>query len=120
MLRSLLRSIGAVLAGYLLFALTAVALFQFAGRDPHAPQPFWFMALATAWGMGFAAAGGLLAVRLSADRSVRHAAILAGVVALGAVVSLLTSPAADAIWSQRTALALMAPSAWFGAWLRRK
>lgn len=119
-MKNILRSIGAVLAGYLLFALPAVALFQLTGRDPHAPQPLWFVALATVYGMAFAAAGGLLAVRLSADRSLRHAGFLAGVVALGAVVSLLTSPTADATWSQRTALALMAPSAYIVAWLRRR
>ena len=115
----LLRSIGAVLAGYLLFALTAVALFQLTGRNPHAAQPLWVVVLVTVYGMVFAAAGGLLAVRLSTRRSLNHAMILAGVVALGATVSLLTSPAADATWSQWTALTLMAPSAYAGAWLRR-
>ena len=108
-----------MLAGYLLFALTAVALFQLTGRDPHAPQPFWFIVAVTFYGMVFASLGGLLAVRLSANRSLRHAMVLAGVVALGATVSLLTSPASDATWSQWTALALMAPSAYAGAWLRR-
>lgn len=115
----MLRSIGAVVAGYLVFAVSAVALFQLTGRNPHAPQPLWFIVAVTLYGMLFAALGGLLAVRLSASRSLRHAMALAGVVALGATVSLLTSPAADATWSQWTALALMAPSAYAGAWLRR-
>lgn len=41
-----------------------------------------------------------------------HALLVALLIATGATVSLLTSPAADASWSQWGALIFMAPCAW--------
>lgn len=87
-----IRSLVAVLGGYLIFALSAVALFKLAGRAPHAPQPIWFMAVSVACGMVFAALAG----------------------AVGATVSLILSPREGSTWSQWSALLLMAPSAWLG------
>ena len=37
-----LRSIAAVIVGYSIFVISAVALFRLSGFDPHAPQPLWF------------------------------------------------------------------------------
>jgi hypothetical protein len=110
----MLRSVSVVVGGYLIFALSAVALFQLSGRDPHAPQPLWFMVAAVAYGMGFAAVGGFFAARLAPTRGLLHAGIVAVVVALGASVSLVASPGAGATWSQWAALALMAPCAYVG------
>ena len=109
-----LRSLAAVLGGYLIFAFSAVALFQLSGRDPHAPQPLWFAVASVAYGMAFAALGGFVAARLAPARARLHAAGVALVLALGATVSLVASPGGGATWSQWAALALMAPSAYFG------
>jgi hypothetical protein len=109
-----LRSLAAVVGGYLIFALSAVALFQLVGRDPHAPQPLWFVIASAMYGIGFAGLGGFVAARVAPARALLHAAAVAIVLALGATVSLLTSPGADATWSQWAALALMAPSAYVG------
>ena len=83
-----LRSLATMIVGYLIFALSAFALFHFAGRAPHAPQPAWFMVVSAIYGMLFAA--------------------------LGATVSLVTSPGAGATWSQSSAILLTAPCAWLG------
>jgi nitroreductase len=112
--RRSIRSIGGVLAGYIVFALSAVVLFRAAGRDPHAAQPLWFMALATGYGMCFAALGGALAVRLAGYRPQLHAVLVAGLIALGAAGSLITSPGDHARWSQLAALVCMAPCALIG------
>jgi hypothetical protein len=114
----LARSLLAVVVGYLIFAFSAVALFRLSGRDPHAPRPAWFMLLATVSGMIFSGAGGYCAAMIAPSRGRGHAAIVAVLVALGAAVSLGTSPATDATWSQWGALLLMAPSAWVGGRLR--
>jgi hypothetical protein len=111
------RTLGAVIGGYLIFALSAVALFQLSGRDPHAPQPLWFVIASVVYGMGFAGLGGFAAARLAPARPLLHAGVVAGVLALGAAVSLVASPGAGATWSQWTALALMAPSAYLGGHL---
>lgn len=116
-LMRVLRSLAAVVGGYLIFAFSAVALFQGSGRNPHAPQPLWFMVASVTYGMAFAALGGFIAARVAPTRPALHACTVAFVLALGASVSLLTSPPADATWSQWTALALMAPSAGLGGYL---
>ena len=63
------------------------------------------------YGMAFASLGGVVAMRIAPLRPTLHAAILAGVIELGAVVSLIASPGAGTSWSQWSALVLMAPCA---------
>jgi hypothetical protein len=109
-----LRAVAAVVGGYLIFALSAVALFHLSGRDPHAPQPSWFVAVTVAYGMAFAALGGGFAARVAHTRALLHAGCVAAILALGAGISLVASPGAGATWSQWAALVLMAPSAYLG------
>ena len=116
-LTRMLRSIAAVLGGYLIFALSAVALFQLSGRDPHATQPLWFVVASVLYGMAFAAAGGFFAARVASARPLAHAVTVGVVLALGAAVSLVASPGDGATWSQWTALLLMAPSTCIGGYL---
>jgi RsiW-degrading membrane proteinase PrsW (M82 family) len=109
-----LRTLAAVVGGYVIFVFSAVALFQLSGRNPHAPQPLWFVIASAIYGMVFAALGGFVAARVAPGRPLLHAGCVAAVLALGASVSLVASPSADATWSQWTALLLMAPSAYLG------
>lgn len=109
----LLRSIAAVFLGYVVFAVSALALFQLSGRNPHAGQSTGFIVFTVVYGMVFAWLGARLAMKIAASHPARHATALALLIATGATVSMLTSPAADQSWSQWTALLLMAPSAWF-------
>lgn len=109
----MLRSVGAVAAGYFIFAASAVLLFQLSGREPHADAPATFMAAATIWGAVFALVSGWLAAHVSVRRPATHAALVAVLIAIGAIASILARPS-DAIWSQVSALAVMAPCAWLG------
>jgi MFS-type transporter involved in bile tolerance (Atg22 family) len=115
----MLRSLGAVVAGYLSFAVPAVALFAVTGRDSHAAQPLAFMVGSTLYGMLFAALGGYVAARLAGRHPLRHAIVLSLVIALGAAVSIVTRSTGDTVWSQLAALFLMAPSGTLGGLLRR-
>lgn len=115
-----LISLLAVIVGYLVFALSAVALFQATGRDPHAVQPIGFELSVIGYGAVFAGAGGWLTARLAPSRPALHGTLLALLIAVGATVSLLTSPATAATWSQWGALLVMAPSAWLGARMRAR
>ncbi len=54
------RSIAAVIAGYLLFAASAVILFQTAGVDPEATPAAAFFVFGTLYGALFGALGGFL------------------------------------------------------------
>ena len=109
----MIRSIGSVAAGYLIFAASAILLFQMSGRDPHAAAPLAFKVATMIWGVVFALIAGWLTARIAGRQPTTHAAVLAGVIALGAIVSMVTSPG-DAVWSQIGAAAIMAPSAWIG------
>ena len=106
-----LRAILGALFGYLIFALTGVALGVLTGRNLHAAQPLWFVALTAGYGVLFAGLGGLVASRIAPHRGWAVLG-MTGLLALGAAVSLMTSPAADARWSQWSAILLMAPSAY--------
>lgn len=117
----MLRSIGAVVAGYFVFAASAVMLFQLSGRDPHADAPWTFKLATVIWGAVFALVGGWLAAHVSVRRPSTHAAAVAGVIAAGALLSIAMDPA-GAGWSQAAAVVVMAPCAWLGGILaaRRK
>jgi hypothetical protein len=112
-----LRSLAALVVGYAVFVISAVALFQLSGRDPHGAQPAWFMAASTAYGILFAGLGGSLASRIAPTRPRLHAFATAGILAAGAIASLLSSPATDATWSMWGALLLMAPACCVGGML---
>ena len=110
----MLRVIGAVVAGYIIFAVLSVLLFVVAGRDAHAMAPRWFLVGATAYGMLSAMVAGYAATRIAARADLRAALVLTAIIALGAVVSMIGTPAAASHWSQWAALLLMAPAAIIG------
>ena len=73
---NLLRSIAAVVLGYIVFAVSAVLLFQVLHADPHAPQSVAFMTGTAVYGIAFAFLGGLLAARVAPRRPVQHAGLV--------------------------------------------
>ena len=114
-----LRSIGAVLAGYLVFAVSGALLFMLTGWDPHAAAPVGVIVLSTLYGITFALLAGYLATSLAGRAPLGHAIAVAGLIGLGAIVSMVMSAAGAALWSQLSALVLMAPSAAFGGLIRQ-
>jgi peptidoglycan/LPS O-acetylase OafA/YrhL len=116
----MVRSVLAVLAGYLIFALSAFAFFQISGQPPHQAAPTPFMLGSIVFGMVFALLGGYVAARVARRRPLAHGLAVGCVLALGAVVSLIGTYGKGAVWSQVAALALMAPCAVIGGWLRSR
>jgi len=115
----MVRSVGAVVAGYFVFAASAVLVFQLTGRDPHAAAPLSFKIASIIWGAVFALVAGFLAGHVSPRRPATHAAVVAAVIAAGALVSLIADRS-GAHWSQVAAIVLMAPCAWLGGRLAAK
>ena len=115
---SIVRSILAVIVGYLIFAVSAFAFFKISGQPPHEVAPLSIMLESTAVGMLFALCGGYIAGWLAGRRPVVHGMAVAAVLAVGAAVSLLSTLGKGAIWTQITALIFMAPCAAIGGWLR--
>jgi hypothetical protein len=114
----MLRSIGAVAAGYLVFAGSAALLFQLSGQEPHAPSTAAFKIVSTVWGCLFALIAGFLTAHIAGRKPSTHAGVVALLVAAGALVSLIAAPGDR--WSQLTALLLMAPLAWLGGAVARR
>ncbi|HZS49013.1 MAG TPA: hypothetical protein VFC63_28340 [Blastocatellia bacterium] len=114
----MLRTIVGVIIGYLIFSLSAVALFKIAGVDPHSKASTGFMVFTIAYGIVFAFLGGYVATAIAKSRSLVVAIIVTVLIATGALVSLLAQPGPGAIWTQVSALILMAPAATVGGWLK--
>ena len=114
------RSIVSVIVGYLTFALSAFGLFQISGQPPHQAAPVPFIVGSIVYGAVFALIGGYVAAWLARRRPLAHGLAVAVVSALGAAISLLSTLGKGAIWSQVAALAIMAPCAALGGWLRSK
>ena len=108
-----------VVVGYLIFALTAFALFQISGQPPHQSAPVSFMVGSTIYGCVFAFLGGYVAAFLAKRRPLAYGVVVALVLALSAALSLISTIGKGAIWLQVAALALMAPCAGLGGSMRR-
>jgi O-antigen/teichoic acid export membrane protein len=116
----ILRSIGAVIAGYLIFAVPAFTFFRISGQSPHQDAPPVIMLASILVGVVSALLGGYVAAWLAGRRPLAHGVAVALVLALGATESLVSTLGHGAIWSQLTALLLMAPSAALGGWVRAR
>lgn len=76
------------------------------------------MLVSTVVGATFAFIGAYVAASLAKCRPLAHGFAVAVVIALGATASLFSTVGKGAIWTQVSALVLMAPSAALGGWLR--
>ena len=106
---SIWRGIIGALLGYVIFATPAALMFNLMGWDPHGPASLPVVVASTAVGLIAAAIGGYVAVRIGRARW--PGVVVAVLIALGALISLVSSPGGGAIWSQLVALVLMAPAA---------
>jgi hypothetical protein len=106
-----MRSVIAVIAGYLVFGISAGLLFGTSGRDPKVWPGFGFAVFATLYGMAFAFAAGCIAARLARRNPAHHAAAEAAIIALVAAMSMLLQAQGASIWSEVAVLLFMAPAA---------
>lgn len=114
------RSVGSAILGYLIFVLSAFAFFQLSGQPPHTSAPPTLMVASIAVGALAATAGGYVAALLAGYRPLLHGALVATILATGALVSLISTFGHGAIWSQLAALVVVAPSALLGEYLRAR
>src|SRR5262249_1320733 len=115
---AMLRSVLAVILGYAIFAASGFALFQLSGQPPHGAMSAAFVVGFVVYGVAFAVLGGSVAGWLAGRRPAAHGAAVAIVLAVGAVVSLVsTLSRGGVIWTQVFAIALMAPAAAVGGGL---
>jgi len=115
-----MRAFLAVVAGYLIFAGSAVLFFRLSHVDPHSSAAIGFEALAIVYGLAFASLSGFVAGKLARRTDLVCGIALALVIALGATVSMIARPDAGALWTQTAALLLFAAASLAGDWIRRR
>lgn len=121
--RRALRSIGAVLAGFLVVAISHTgtdAVLHATGVFPPWGQPMSdpLFLFATAYRAVYSVAGSYITARLAPDRPLQHA-LVGGVIGLvlstvGAVVTWDRGPAFGPHWYPLAPIALALPCAWLG------
>lgn len=116
---TVVRGIAGVLSGYLIFAFSAVALFQLTKHDPHGPASVPFMVGSIVYGMVFACIGGYAAQAIGARNDMRVTYALAILLATIAAVSIIADYR-HFVWSAVGALVLMAPSVMAGGAIRHR
>ena len=116
----MVRSVIAVIAGYLIFALSALLLFRLTGRNPHAPAEIWFVIVTIVYGLFFATLAGFVAALLGKGFEMEHSLAVASLIAAVGAASLLSEVKSDAIWTQLAAILIIAPCAMLGGYLRQR
>jgi len=115
-----MKSLFAVLVGYLVFGVPTILLFTFAGIDPRQAPELGFRIWSTVYGVFFAFVGGYVAARMAGKREILHASAMACILAFLATVSLIAQPGHGSLWSQIAALGFMTPAAILGGVLRAR
>ena len=112
-----MRTIAGIILGYLVFALSAVALFRVTGHEPDTPASLSFEITATLYGIAFAYLGGYWGTAIAGRRDLWVAEIIAAIMAAGAIASLIKLGFS---WSPVAALVFMVPAELVGGYLRMR
>jgi CBS-domain-containing membrane protein len=115
-----MKSVLAVLVGYLIFGASSVLLFLVAGIDPKQSPELGFRIWSTLYGISFALLGGYTAARIAGHKELWHASAVAIILALLAAISLIAQPSGSSIWSQIAALGFMVPAVILGGIVRSR
>lgn len=114
----IVRNILAVIVGYLIFAVSAVLLFQLSGIDPHADSGFGTILLVVVFGAVFSFIGGLAAKAIAATSSLVVNVVLAVLMAGFAAFSMVKSPGSH--YTQIAAITVFAPISLLGGYVRKR
>jgi hypothetical protein len=114
----MIRSISAIVAGYVVFGASSALLFATSGHDPHLMPGAGFLVGSIVYGAGFSMLAGYLSARLAPTRPLAHAAALAALVGVIALASMVVEWHAGSIWSELVVIFFLAPSALLGGYLR--
>jgi hypothetical protein len=113
-----LRSVLAVLAGYLIYSVPTVLLYQAAGQASPMRPTSGFVVGSALQGILFAFLGGYVAAWIAPLRDRLHAGVVALIIAAAALLQAWANPDISASGTQLTALFFVAPCAWLGGVLR--
>lgn len=112
------RKFAAVGIGYLIFAISAVLLFQLSAHDPHSNPTLSFAVFVISYGMVFACAGGFVARWIAGGKSMTVNYALA--VLMGALAAFSLFATRGNHYTQIAAVFLFAPISILGGVIRHK
>ena len=111
-----MRSLGAVLGGFLVFSLSAVLLFNISGRPPERWPGAAFATFAIAYGGVFAAVAGYTTARLAPRAPLAHAMAFAGLLLAASTFSYFIQQAGASTWSLVSTVFVSVPAAILGGY----
>jgi hypothetical protein len=114
----MIRKIFSVIAGYAIFAITALALLKLSGQNPHASATTSFQLLTAIYGVFFSILSGFVLRVIAQTRNLGLNFILALIIAGFAALSMLTS--AGSHWTQWFAICFFAPASVLGGFFYQR
>ncbi len=115
-----MRSVVAVLAGYLIFVVCVMLLVHLSGHDPHGSFTATTMVAFTLCGMFFAALAGFVTTILAKRSEFEHSFAVATLIVASGATFLMSEIDKQGIGLQIAALLIIAPMAMVGADLRMR
>ena len=103
----MIRNILSVLAGYVIFVITSLALFKLSGQDPHDDPTTTFVILSIIYGAAFSFLSGLITQLISKTKNITLNYVLCFIIAGFATFSLFKTTGNH--WTQLLAIFIFAP-----------
>jgi len=103
----MIRNILSILAGYVIFVITSLALFKLSGQDPHADPTTIFVILTVIYGAAFAFVAGLITQLIAKTKNITPNYVLCFIIAGFATFSLFKTTGNH--WTQLLAIFIFAP-----------
>lgn len=116
--KEMLRKILSVIAGYMVFAISSVLLFNLTHHHPHQDAPLKFKLITIAYGVFFSIIAGLVVQLIAKQKTLVLNYILAALMFGLAGISMALS--AGSHWTQSFAMFIFAPISILGGYLKIK
>jgi formate hydrogenlyase subunit 3/multisubunit Na+/H+ antiporter MnhD subunit len=114
----MIKKVLSVIAGYLIFAVSAVMFFQLTGQKPHAAATVYFQIITAIYGSLFAVLAGYITRLIANTKTLTINYILAFIIAGFATFSLITSGGNH--WTQLLSIIIFAPVSVLGGYIGLK
>jgi len=117
----ILRSIIAIIIGYLVLAFTNMAFVTLIFVQPILTLgPIATIASGVPYTFVCSFMGGYLVARIARRSEIKHGAILAGIMTLVTIISMIIAIAIEPLWYKISYLVVMAPAAVLGGYVRNR
>jgi len=114
----MIRKILSVIAGYMVFAISSVLLFNLTAHHPHQDASATFKCVTIVYGVFFSILSGFVVQLIAAQKTLTLNYILAGLMFTLAAISLLISTGSH--WTQLFAMFIFAPASIVGGYLKNR